>query len=110
MSSLYALPPPLMLVETLCVLAQFSAAFRKCLRELKKICGSRQILPRSYTLPYNLTIQSEAFTSGGFGDIYRGTLDRSEVCVKRVRVYATDGQKEASRVRFRRHRSLLHFF
>jgi len=68
-------------------LAPSSDASQKCLSELKQICGARAILPTSYTLSsHNLTISSEPFASGGYGDVYQATLDGSRVRVKRVRV------------------------
>ena len=36
--------------------------------------------------PHLLTVDSEPFTSGGFGDVYHGTLKGLPVCVKRLRV------------------------
>ena len=35
--------------------------------------------------------------------MYKGTLDGSEVCVKRVRIYSKDGPKKATKVRYRSH-------
>jgi len=76
-----------------------SAAFRKCLRELKTICGARGILPTSYTLSSSLlAIGSDPFASGGYGDVYDGTLDGLRVSVKRVRVYVKEGPKKATKV------------
>jgi hypothetical protein len=83
-----------------------SAAFRKCLRELRSVCGTRGVLPTSYTLsPHLLNIDRDPFSSGGYGDVYRGTLDGSRICVKRVRVYARDGPGKATKARYWRRRS-----
>ncbi|KAF9644868.1 kinase-like protein [Thelephora ganbajun] len=65
--------------------------FRKCLRELRHICGARTILPTSYALSSSLLIISgQPVASGSSGDLYEGTLNGSKVCVKRVRVYSRD--------------------
>ena len=80
-------------------------AFRKCLRELRSRCGAGGILPISYILlPHRINVGSEPFASGGFGDVYKGTLDGSMVCIKRIRVYTPDGPQKAARVRCRRRR------
>jgi len=66
-----------------------SPIFRKCLRELGKLCGTRRILPTLHVLsPCHLNIASDPFAFGGYGDAYEGTLDGSSlsVCIKRVRV------------------------
>ena len=36
--------------------------------------------------PHLLTVDSEAFTSGGFGDVHHGTLNALSVCVKRLQI------------------------
>ena len=60
-------------------------ASRKCLRELGSICAAHTTLPRSYAISSRLTVESDPFASGGFGEVYQGTLDGSSVCVKRLR-------------------------
>lgn len=75
-----------------------SDASRKCLCELRNICGTNAILPTSYTLSSDLNIDPDPFASGGFGDVYKGTLGGSRICVKRVRVYTRDGPERAERV------------
>ena len=57
------------------------------------------ILPASFTPLHRLTTSNEPFASGGCGDVYRGILDGSKVCVKRVRVYAINDQGKAAKVR-----------
>ncbi|KAF9645418.1 kinase-like protein, partial [Thelephora ganbajun] len=72
------------------------AASRKCLRELRIICGTAAILPTSYKLsPHCLNVAPDPFASGGYGDVYKGTLNGSGVCIKRVRVYAKDTPNKA---------------
>ena len=92
--------PPLKLAQALDVLESSSAAFRKCLRELRNICGIKGILPASYTLPSRLlNINPDPFATGGYGDVHEGTLDGSRVCIKRVRMYTRDGPRRATKVR-----------
>ena len=68
---------------------------------LRSLCGTAAILPKSYTVQsHTLKVDSEPFASGGYGDVYEGTLDGSKVCVKRVRMYTKDGPRKAARVRF----------
>ena len=82
-----------------------SPASRKCLRELRSRCGTGAILPTSYTLsPDLLSIAPEPFASGGFGDVYKGTLNGSRVCIKRARVYTRDPPKKAIKVCYWRYR------
>ncbi|KAF9645427.1 kinase-like protein, partial [Thelephora ganbajun] len=44
-----------------------------------------------------LSIDPDPFASGGFGDVYHGTLNGSRVCVKRVRVYTRDGLQKVAK-------------
>jgi hypothetical protein len=74
-------------------------AFRKCLRELRSVCGDRAILPTSYVRSSHLLgIGPDPFASGGYGDVYEGSLDGSRVCIKRVRVYTRDSPEKAIKV------------
>jgi len=92
---------PLKSLQALGALDPSSSAFRKCLRELRSICGTRGILPSSYTLSSDvLNIGPNPFASGGYGDVYHGTLNGSTVCVKRVRVYTQDGPQKVTKVRY----------
>jgi hypothetical protein len=76
-----------------------SAAFRKCLRELRTICGVRTMLPTSYTLSSDLlSIDPNPFARGNYGDVYKGSFDGSKVCVKRVRVYEEDDTQTTKKV------------
>ena len=86
-----------------------SAAFRKCLRELRSICGATGMLPTSYALPpHLLDVGPTPFASGGYGDVYKGTFDGRKVCIKRLRVYLKDGPQKAAKVRYRRRRLPVH--
>ena len=94
---------PLRLSQVLDDLDSSGPAFRKCLRELRRICGAKGILPASYTLSSDLlSIGSDPFASGGYGDVYEGTLDGSRVCIKRIRVNLRDGLENAAKVCDRR--------
>ena len=80
-----------------------SRASRKCVRELRSICGTSAILPTSYALSSDLlNIDPAPFIGGGYGDVHHGTLDGSRVCIKRIQVYG--GQKKATGVRCWLHR------
>ena len=85
-----------------CALDPSSSASRKCLRELRNICGTRGIFPTSYTIPSDrLTTGPDPFAQGGYGDVYEGTLDGSKVCIKRVRMYIQEGPENALQVHHR---------
>lgn len=74
-------------------------AFRKCLRELGRVCGARNRLPQSYILESSLSIPNKyPVASGGSGDVYEGSLNGSKVCVKRLRIYAGDESPGAKKV------------
>ena len=82
-----------------------TAASRKCLRELRTICGARGMLPTSYTLSSDLlNISPDPFAAGVYGDVYEGSLDGSRVCIKHAKAYVQSGPQKAARVRYRRHR------
>jgi hypothetical protein len=52
-----------------------------------------------------LTISPRPFDSGGFGEVYRGTLNGSPVCVKRLRVATEEDLEIATKVRYRHRHS-----
>jgi len=98
-----ALPcSPIKPAQALDGLPPSSPAFRKCLRELRGICGTGAILPTSYTLSSRLNVNSDPFASGGYGDVYHGKVDGSRVCVKRVRMYTKEDPKKTTKVCYRR--------
>jgi hypothetical protein len=71
------------------------------MRELRTICGAGRILPTSCTLSSNLlNIGPNPFIAGGYGDVYKGTLNGSKVCIKRMRVYTGDDPQRAAKVRY----------
>ncbi|KAF9642915.1 hypothetical protein BDM02DRAFT_1816935 [Thelephora ganbajun] len=72
---------------------------RKCLRELRSICGTTAMLPTSYTLSTDLLkIDPSPFVLGCFGNLYRGSLNGSRACVKRMPAYPEDASKRAPKV------------
>ena len=93
--------PPSLLKRTqaLDIIDPASSGYVKCLRELRNICGSKMILPTSYTLSSSLlNIDDRPVAPGGPSYVYRGTLNDSRVCVKRVQVYSKDGSGKATKV------------
>ena len=67
---------------------------------LRRVCGTRAILPTSYTVSSNLlSIDPELLASGGYGDVYQGTLNGLSVCIRRVRKYTRDDPQKAAGVR-----------
>ena len=80
------LVPLLKLEQALDYLDPSSLASRRCLRELRSICGSMATLPATYTLsPQCLVIDSMPRISGYSGEVYMGTLDGSKIRIKPVR-------------------------
>jgi hypothetical protein len=64
---------------------------RKCVRVLRKVCGSEAILPRSCTLSENISKEGDiAFASGGFADIWKGRHNGNRVCIKAFRAYTAE--------------------
>lgn len=106
-STMYVPPPPstresrcLKSAQILDTLVPASSASWECLRVLRWICGSRGILPESYTLPdTHLITSSHPVASGAVADIYEGTLNGRKVCVKRIRVYSKGDQRGVQKVR-----------
>jgi hypothetical protein len=67
------------------------------------------MLPTSYTLSSDLlSVDPNPFARENYGDVYKGTLDGSKVCVKRVRVYVEDDLQTVKKVRYCRRPSPLH--
>ena len=96
-----ALPrSPLTPAKTLGDLDHSSPAFRRCLSQLRRVCGASGKLPTSCTLSSDhIHIGPSPFASGAYGDVYEGTLDGLKVCVKRVRVYTGDDPEKIVKVR-----------
>ncbi|KAF9643599.1 kinase-like protein [Thelephora ganbajun] len=72
-----------------------SSAFERCLCVLARICKTRKILPKSYTLPGTPLIPgSHQFASGVVTDTYKGTLNGINICVKHTRTHFTHSNEE----------------
>ena len=57
------------------------------------------MLPTSYALPSQLLeVGSTPLIYGGFSEVYKGTLDGSNVCIKRVRIPGQDAEQEMAKV------------
>jgi len=74
-----------------------SLAFQESLHELGKICGIKELLPKSCILSGSLLDISLPSTSGRACE---GTLDGSRVRVKRVISYPEGDPQKAKEVRF----------
>jgi len=73
-------------------------AAQKCLHELRNMCGIKAILPTSYSLSSDLlSISSNTIASGDY-DVYEGTYNSLDVCIKRLRVYARDRPQVTAKV------------
>lgn len=79
-------------IQALTQLDRTGQPFRKCLQVLQKICGLRATLPLSYQVSGALSSVSELPVAfGGFCDVFKGKVDSgADVCVKKIRVCATD--------------------
>jgi hypothetical protein len=90
---------PLKPAQILDVLDPTSSSFRKCLHELRHICGTGMIIPASYILPPDLlNIDHYPVASGGSGNVHEGIFNGSKVCIKRARIYSKDDLKKATKV------------
>lgn len=64
--------------------------------ELRRICGTRRVLPSSYKLSSEslLDVEKVPFASTPLMDTYVGFLDGVKVRVKKMRVFPHDDQKK----------------
>ena len=77
----------------------FWPCFAESRHELRTICYAKAVLPTSYMLSsHHLNSDSLLFASGGYGDVYQGTLDGMKVCTKRVHVYTQDTPQNTAKV------------
>ena len=60
-------------------------SFREGLHVLGKICSPREILPITCGVSDELRFDEQLVEYGRFGDIYKGTLGRADVCIRRIR-------------------------
>ena len=73
-----------------------SDQFQESLHELRKICGIKEVLPTSCTLPESLV-----------GCVYEGTFNNSKVRIRRVRTYPGGDPRKAKEVGGQSHVSLF---
>ena len=60
---------------------------RRCLHKLRTICSRRAILPSSYTISGDLArVGDHPVAFGGFSDVWKGTHNDTNVCIKHLRV------------------------
>ena len=88
------------LAQALDILSPISPMlFRKCLVELRAMCGSRGVLPRSYVLQKSppKTVGWPIASRGPF-NVYEGHLDDSKVCVKQLQRYSSTDPETAKHV------------
>ena len=68
---------------------------------LRKICGSRKVLPTTYELSAGVSsVRQSPDAFGGFGDAYEGTLT-VRVCIKRLKVSITGDPEKVQKVPLR---------
>ena len=66
-------------------------AFCRCLSDLQRICSAHELVPQSHILPCAPSdVSDRPIASGPSADVYTGTLDGSEVYVKKARVCSED--------------------
>lgn len=69
--------------------------FRRCLHKLRVICSDHAILPSWYTISGDLAqIGNNPVAVGGFSEVWRGTHNGRNVCIKRLKV--SDQSREAA--------------
>ncbi|KAF9643100.1 kinase-like protein, partial [Thelephora ganbajun] len=67
--------------------------FRKGLHVLQEICSSRMIFPSTYEVSDKFSLDTvQIVAHGGFCDVYKGSLGREGVCIKRLRITTTGDQ------------------
>jgi hypothetical protein len=58
---------------------------RKCVAVLRKICGSRCLLPDSHNISTGLVVDTTPVAAGGYADVYKGVHQGVFVAVKVLR-------------------------
>ena len=85
--------------QTLDSLDPTGLPFRKCLHTLQEICSDRMILPSTYEVSGEISFAtSSVAASGGFCDVYQGTLGNAEVAIKRLRIGPKDDEAKVYQV------------
>ena len=72
---------------------------KKCLRYLRKLCGTLGILPSSFILePTFDEREHESFAQGGFSYVYKAATNGRPVVIKTLKVTTTADPKKVHRV------------
>jgi len=73
---------------------------KSTMRVLKFLSGSWGMLPASYTLRGEVEVSDEgAWTSGGFSEVWRGTLGREKVAIKVIKMTGAASPEKLGKVR-----------
>ena len=73
---------------------------RKSVRILRRVCGSRVILPRSCILSGSVSKEGDiAVASGGLADVWKGRHNENHVCIKAFRAYTAENLSKVKQVR-----------
>ena len=67
---------------------------------MRKICGSRRVVPSDFRVSGTLSgLEGDPIAHGGFCDAYKGSLDASsDVCIKKLRMFSNDDQEKRDKV------------
>ncbi|KAH8828637.1 kinase-like domain-containing protein [Flagelloscypha sp. PMI_526] len=71
----------------------------RCFRILRKLVKKHQTVPPSLRIT-DILVDAKPFSGGGFSDVYHGRIQGVEVCVKVLRFFMTDGQRQKVRKDF----------
>ena len=84
---------------------------RKFFHVLRLVCGIRGILPTLVLLSIDsLRASGRPFATGGYCDVWKGTLGDKEIAIKALRVYNEDGTSIIRKVPYRRYHYFLFLF
>ena len=72
---------------------------RRCVRVLRRVCGSQTILPRSCILSENISKEGDrAFNFEGFADFWKGYHDGNCVCIRAFSAYTAKDSSKINQV------------
>ena len=75
---------------------------RKIVHVLRRVCGSRIILPRSCVLSDGISKEGDIeFASGGFAGVWVGRHNGNRVCIKAFRAYTAENLSKIKQVMHR---------
>ncbi|KAJ4490796.1 kinase-like domain-containing protein [Lentinula aciculospora] len=64
---------------------------RKCLKALRLLAKTFRVLPNSFYIQDAVSVGTHAVSGGGFADIWRGSSNNMDVCLKVLRIFTSDG-------------------